>query len=126
MARFDRSIAVAQRLIKKNGEAVKWRVTTAPVDDPDKPWLKGEPTVVDHDAIICFLPVTQRMHEMLIYVKGSEIIGGYTLGYMGAVKDFVPSPTDQVIRDGVAYAIEYIDKLAPNGQQVLYTIEFKS
>lgn len=125
MARFDRAIATAQKLIKKNGQVVKWRKTTAPIPDTAKPWLNGEPTVVDADCVICFLPINKEMREMLMFIRGTEVLGGSVAGLMGAV-GFTPNPIDSVVRDGVTYSINNIDILAPNGQVVLYTIEFKS
>jgi len=125
MARFDRAIATAERLIAKNGQAATWRKTTAPVDDPTKPWLNGTPVVADDDCVICFLPINKEMRDMLTFIRGTEVLGGAVMGLMGQV-EFEPNPTDTVVRDGVVYTINNLDILAPNGQVVLYTIEFKS
>lgn len=126
MARFDRQIATALRLIEKNGQLVKWRVVTAPIPDPTRPWENGTETVVDNDCTICFLPITKEMRESLIFIRGTEVPGGSVMGLMGKVDNFVPAVTDTVVRDGVVYTIKNIDILSPNGQVVLYTIEFKA
>lgn len=125
MARFDRAIATALKLIKKNGQEVVWRKVSTSIPDTAKPWLNGSATPVDKDCVICFLPINKEMREMLTFIRGTEVLGGSVAGLMGAV-DFTPSPVDTVIRDGVVYTINNLDILAPNGQVVLYTIEFKS
>ena len=125
MARFDRSIQTALRLIKKNGAAVKWRVVTDTVPDPDKPWLPGAPTTVNHDVMICFLPVNRQTYETYTFLKDTEVPSFSSIGLMGQVP-FAPNLKDTVIDvDGKELRIAYIDLLAPNRQNVLYTVLFQ-
>lgn len=125
MGQFDRAIATAKKLIAKNGQSVKWRVVRegAPVD-PSKPWKPSAPiSNVEHDVFVCFLPVDKEMREFIRYIRGSEVATGSEMGLMGAVA-FEPSQKDVVIRNGIEYRIKSIDRLAPNGDPILYTVEF--
>lgn len=123
MARFDRQIATAQRLIKKNGAAVKWRKFVK-TEVPGKPWETTQ-TIVDHDAIVCFLPMTKSLYETLAFIPGTDVAIGSTMGLMGQVT-FDIEDTDVVLDyDGKELAIESVQTLAPNGQKILHTVVFK-
>jgi len=126
MARFDRAIQTALRLIAKNGEKVKWRVINdAAPTDPSQPWNPGPATPVDNDATICFLPVDRQTMETFTFIKGTEVPKGSVMGLMGNVP-FAPNLKDVVIRDGKELRIANIDVLSPNGQKVLYTVVFQA
>lgn len=125
MARFDRQIATAKRLIAKNGELVKWRVIDdATPTDPNKPWEPGPATPDDKDVTICFLPVDRQTMETFNFIKGTEVPKGSVMGLMGQV-NFEPNLKDVVIRDGKELRIASLDVLSPNGQKILYTVVFK-
>ena len=124
MARFDRQIETALRLIKKNGQLIKWRQKQW-TDDPLDPAAVIEAPPVDHDAYICFLPVDKDNKEFINYLRGTnEIKVGSLIGLMGNVS-FIPDASDYVIRNNKPLEIFNLDLLSPNGQKVLYTIEFK-
>ncbi|ALH23586.1 head closure Hc1 [Xanthomonas phage vB_Xar_IVIA-DoCa1] len=126
MARFDRAIQTALRLIAKNGEKVKWRVIDdAAAPDPSQPWNPGPATPEDKDVTICFLPVDRQTMETFTFIKGTEVPKGSVMGLMGNVP-FNPNLKDVVIRDGVELRIANIDVLSPNGQKVLYTVVFQA
>ncbi|WVW77342.1 head closure [Stenotrophomonas phage vB_SmaS_Bhz58] len=126
MARFDRAIQTALRLIAKNGERVKWRVIDdAAAPDPSQPWNPGPATPEDKDVTICFLPVDRQTMETFTFIKGTEVPKGSVMGLMGNVP-FNPNLKDVVIRDGVELRIANIDVLSPNGQKVLYTVVFQA
>lgn len=126
MSVFDRQIATATRLIKKYGQSVTWRsLPDGTVTDPDKPWRPVNGGHVDHSPIICFLPDDRENRQFYAYLTGKEVSSGTTLGYMAAV-NFEPKLKDIVIRDGVEYQIQNINLLSPNGENILYTIEFKT
>lgn len=125
MARFDRQIATAKRLIKKNGQLVQWRQRTS-VADPDQPWLGGAPVDTFHDVYIAFVSDEQkddRKSNMYMEAAPSTTIGRIP-GLMGAV-DFVPSLEDVVIRDGAELRLVTMDILRPNNQVIMYTLEFE-
>lgn len=125
MARFDRAIATAKRLIAKNGQAVTWRVIDDPTPtDPNKPWEPGPATPDDKDVTICFLPIDRQTQETFTFLKGVEVPTGSVMGLMGQV-NFEPNLKDVVIRDGKELRIASLDVLSPNGQKILYTVVFK-
>lgn len=125
MARFDRQISTALRLIEKNGELVQWKIVQDGTPfDPLKPWKPSSSVVTTKDVTICFLPLTRVGDESLHRMKNSEVPTGCDQGLMGAV-DFEPSEKDVIVRNGKEWRIENISILAPNGQNILYTIEFK-
>lgn len=124
MARFDRQIATALRLIKKNGQLVQWRQLQR-ADDPSDPAAVIESDPVDRNVYICFLPVDKDNKEFINYLRGTnEIKMGSLIGLMGQVS-FEPDAADVVMRDGKPLEIFNIDLLSPNGQKILYTVEFK-
>lgn len=126
MARFDRQIATAIRLIHKNGEIVQWRtVVDGTPPDPAKPWNPAAPTPVDNNVAICFLPVDRLTMETFSFKKGTEVPKGALMGLMGQV-NFEPNLKDVVLRGGETLRIANIDVLSPNGQKILYTVLFES
>ena len=125
MARFDRQVQTALKLIKKNGQAVKWRVINDPLPtDPAKPWEPAKATPIDNDVVICFLPIDRQTMETLNFIKGTEISKGSVMGLMGQTS-FSPNLKDVVLREGKELRIASIDVLSPNGQVILYTVVFK-
>lgn len=123
MARFDRSIAVALKLIAKNGQTVDWTQRAGTIPDPTKPWLATSDVATVFQPKICFLPLDKEGKEFLASIGETEALSGSFYGLMGQVA-FTPNPKDTVTRDGVALEINSIDLLSPNGQKVLYTIIF--
>ena len=124
MARFDRQIATALRLIEKNGQKVVWR-SLAASNNSDEPWNSGTETPTEHDAFICFVPVRDKdTRKLFAYLTGTEVQIGSLAGIMGNVA-FEPNAKDVVVRDGVELRIDSIDLLSPNGQKILWTMEFK-
>lgn len=126
MARFDRQVQTAKKLIAKNGQLVKWRVIrdAAPVDTA-QPWKPTNPaTPVEHDVTICFLTVDKDTYETLSYMAGGEVPMGAVMGLMGAV-NFELSLKDVVIRDGKELRLVNIEEFNPNGQTILYTMVFR-
>lgn len=125
MGKFDSQIATAQRLIKENGQLVSWKQQSVAIADDTKPWNSSRANEVSYPVYIVFLsPRSNGLLNVFQLLKGTDITTGGNRGLMGAVTGFTPQITDKVIRDGVTYAINSIDVLAPNGQTILYKIEF--
>jgi len=127
MGQFDRQIATALRLIAKYGQSVIWNsVADGVAVDPLKPWKPTEAIAVLHpDIKICFVPTNDtQWRKLLAYLKGTEVPTGKLAGLMGQVS-FEPTLKDVVDRDGTILRITSIDLLSPNGQKILYTIEFE-
>lgn len=123
---FARQIATAQRLIKKNGAAVTWRKFVQPVDD--NPANPGVPTNDDHPVTVAFFPNDKlSLLTTLSMIAGTEVPSGRVYGLMGAV-NFEPGMDDLIV--GTPYGdLRLIDKygierLAPNGETILYTLRF--
>jgi hypothetical protein len=127
MGQFDRQIATAQRLIAKYGQSVTWREPAEGLPaDPEKPWSKTAAVPIDHAGIkICFVPAKENeWRKLLAYLKGTEVPTTKLAGLMGAVT-FTPALKHIVLRDGKQLRIASIDCLSPNGQKILYTLEFE-
>lgn len=125
MGQFDRQIATAKRLIAKYGQTCIWRKVAngAPVDSL-KPWKPTASETSDNNASIVFLPASRENRELLRYLKGTEIPVGSIQGLMPAVS-FEPTLKDVVIRDGKQLRLKSIDPVSPNGEIILYTLEFE-
>ena len=124
MARFDRQIEMALRLIKKNGEEIVWKSIVEPTVNPAEPWKPTPIDAVEHSATICFLTVDRVGMETLSFQYAKEVPKGLVFGLMGQV-EFEPNLKDVVIRHGVEYRILNIDILSPNSQIILYEIIFQ-
>lgn len=124
MGQFDRAIASARRLIDKYGEACVWRKPAAPDEDVQdaEPWRdvrEGDPT--DVDVKIAWFPPGGQL-AFLAAISDTEIPAGTELGLM-APGDFEPLASDVLLRTGgVEAEITKIDRLAPDGTPVLYTV----
>ena len=126
MAEYDRPIASAKRMIAKKGQTVFWRqIADAVATDENAPWKVGQASGINNTVKIVFLPVRRQNLESFGYVAGTEVPKGAVYALMAAVP-FEPNLKDVVIRDGVELRIANIEKLAPNGQAILYKILFKS
>ncbi|UYE91987.1 head closure [Klebsiella phage vB_KmiS-Kmi2C] len=124
MARFDRQVEMAKRLIKKNGQTVTWRQLNETIPDAGKPWKPESLPGTDYTPEIAFFTINKENRQFIHFITGTEAKIGDVYGLMGNVS-FEPSLKDIVIRDGVTYQILNIDLLSPNGQKILYTVEFK-
>lgn len=115
---------MAQRLIREKGQSVTWRQLTdgAPAD-ATKPWKPSASVPVNNTVNILFLPIDRVNQRLIQALRGTEVPIGSLQGLMGAVS-FVPHVKDVVIRGGKEMPIVSIDPLAPNGEAILYTIEF--
>lgn len=125
MGVYDRQIASAKRLIAAKGQNVIWRrlSISTPLPDVNKPWKPGDDTTVDVSVSIVFVPVNRVGNELIHLLKGTEIATGSLKGLMGAVS-FEPSIKDVVIRGDKTLRIKSIEPIAPNGDIIIYTIEF--
>lgn len=129
MGRYDRQIETVLRVIAKDGQAVQWQQpatdATAPPVDADQPWNATDAPSTQYGVNILFLPTGKGNNAFLAFLTGKDVPTSKLYGLMGAVEAFKPTALDTVYRDGVALAITSIDVLAPNGQIILYTVEFK-
>lgn len=118
---YQRQIESAKRLIRSKGQLVLWRQFT---DSPSAiKWKPETPTTTDYNVYITFFPIMNVMKEFLRYMKDSDVPVGSIQGYMAA-QTFEPTLRDIVIAGSDIYNVKSINKLAPNGDTILYIIEF--
>jgi hypothetical protein len=124
MGVYDRQIAQATRQIKAKGEPVVWNIGLAPIaNDPDKPWIVANDVPTTQNVSILFPSGSSNSLAKLI--AGKNVEAGKLNGIMHAV-NFVPSMSDTVTRsDGTTLGLSSIEPLAPNGQAILWYLEFK-
>lgn len=123
MARFDKLIATAERLIAKNGELVTLRnYTAAAPPDPSMPWKPGGNSPNDQpDVAAVFLDYNQK------WVDGTVIQQGDRRVLMPGADVSEPSRlSGQIIRgSGETWNIENVKPLDPNGQIIIYDIQVR-
>lgn len=119
MAMYDRQIATAKRLIKKYGVPTPVTYITI-TENSDKPWETTEVSSIE-TVPVCFLPVDSGTMRTLSMTPGTEVPKGAVLAYMGAV-GFKVDLTTTLQYDGRTWSIYWMDKLAPNGRPILYTM----
>jgi hypothetical protein len=119
MAIYDRQINTAKRLIAKYGVSVP--VTNKRiVPVPGEPWHTTE--VIETNTVkICFLTLDSGTLKTLSLMPNTEVPKGAVLALMGAVT-FDVNLTTTVVHEGKTWAIYNMDKLAPNGRPILYTM----
>lgn len=122
MSVYARPIATAQRLIAKFGASCIW---TKPAEETvgGDPWRDvriGPPE--PHNVSIAFFSAKDLGYGStlaLAAMAGTEVPAHSQMGLMGAV-DFDPELTDTVTFNGDTIDVTKIDKLAPNGDPILY------
>ena len=124
MGKYDKDISSAQKDIRDAGQVVTWRKPGAEIADSNEPWNVAADDPVNYTVSILFLPVSRIGQELERKIdKAPESATGNEQGLMGAVL-FTPEVNDIVIRGTVEYRVKTIDVLAPNGEPILYTMEF--
>lgn len=125
MGVYDRQAAQALKQIEAKGEPVKWNFAT-PVSMPDesKPWIvaTGDPTSKD----VSLLFTSNSSNSLARLIAGSNIESSKLKAIMPDY-GFVPNVKDTVTRsDGTTVLqIDSVNPLAPNGQGIIWYLEFK-
>lgn len=132
MAQYDKSIALATRLITKFGApAVLRRFTDASLADPDKPWRRSKPSNTDIPVQAVFLNFGDMGRAGEQYMAGTDIQTGDKLVFIpGEGLSEAPRLRDRLYRDGAdpddeGWAIVQVQTLDPNGQQVLHQLQVR-
>lgn len=132
MARFDKFIALAQRLIAKNGQDTILRVFgDAPEADGDKPWRTGAPSSSDVTVKAVFLNFADLGRAAERYMTGTDIQTGDKLVLIaGGDLAEAPALRDRLYREGggasdPGFGIVAIETLDPNGQKVLHKLQVR-
>lgn len=126
MSVYDNQIATALRLIEAKGMAVTWQslVNGTPAES-DKPWNPGEAVETEHSVSIVFLPMDKDTKKYSQNESDTDIGKGYEKGLMGQV-NFTPRIKDTVLRGTETLTVKDFDRLAPNGEIILYKLEFET
>lgn len=123
MGVFDDEIQLAKEEIAANGANVLWQsLTDAALPDPNKAWLPGEPTFVDHPVRIVFLPITAGNRQTDKYKFETEVRVGEFKGLMAQV-NFTPRAKDFILDGTKKIKVTSVNELAPNGEIILYFLE---
>lgn len=132
MARFDKFIALAQRLIAKNGQDTILRLyTDAPEADADKPWRTGAPASSDTTVKAVFLNFGDLGRAGERYMDATDIqIGDKLVLIAGGVLASPPALRDRLYREGggpgdPGFGILKVETLDPNGQAVLHKLHVR-
>lgn len=126
MGTYDSQVALAERLIREKGKPVQIvRQTT--VTDPDKPWEPGAPTEELDDAYGVFLNFSAN--DMATFGKmagASEITSSDRKVLLAAASlSGAPTPNDKLRDESGDWSIETAQVLAPNGENILYTLRVR-
>lgn len=126
MGTYDSQVALAERLIREKGKPVQIvRQTT--VTDPDKPWEPGVPTEELDDAYGVFLNFSAN--DMATFGKmagASEITSSDRKVLLAAASlSGAPTPNDKLRDESGDWSIETAQVLAPNGENILYTLRVR-
>lgn len=126
MGVYDSQIALAERLIREKGKPVTIiRQTT--VTDPAKPWEPGVPTEEQDEAYGVFLNFNQNDMETYGKMPGaSEIQASDRKVLLAAAAVNVPPTPNAKLRDETGdWSIEWVRALAPNGDNILFTLRVR-
>jgi hypothetical protein len=127
MGVYDSQVATAKRLIAAKGAECTWRRTTAAAGGDawnPQPGADQEWTV----KLAFFSPrdLGRGTSEFIAALAGSEVPTSSEIGLMAGGLEFEPSADDVIERwDGVK-GIKSIDRLAPNGEAILYFVSLLS
>lgn len=125
MGVYDRQVASTLRKLAAKGQLVTWVPQDVTVSG-SQPW-KTTPvsTPPTFPVSIVFLSEGSSAMDALFHlIKGTSVPDGAPRGLMGAVTGFTPTMNDTVIRGSVNLTVKSIDVVAPNGQVILYKIQF--
>ena len=121
MARFDSAIALAKKLITKNGQTVTLRTFTPSAgSDPAKPWKPGGNVPTDQTPVAVFLDYEQK------YVDGDSVRAGDQRVFMPASGLTAPPDIDGLVLRGTEqWKIVTIKPLNPNGQAIMFELQVR-
>jgi len=124
MGTYDRQVATAERLIREKGKPVQVVRQSTTLPDPNRPWEPGEPVETFTDAYGVFLNFNaQDMETMSKMAGASEIQSSDRKVLLAAAAAGAPLTTNDKLRDADGdWSIEWVQVLAPNGENILYTV----
>lgn len=128
MGVYDEDIATAEEMIREAGKPVQIvRTVPGAPPDPTKPWIPGEPVETLDDAYAVFLNFNQQDMETLSKMEGASEIQASDRKVLLAAAALTGKPTiNDKLRDTTGdWAIEWVQELSPNGENILYTMRVR-
>ncbi len=121
MARFDSAIALAKKLIAKNGQMVTLRgYVEGDAADPDKPWRPGAAVPSNQPIEAVFLDYEQK------YIDGETVRTGDQRVFIPAEGlSTPPDPRGTILRGSEVWKIIGLKPLNPNGQAIMYEAQVR-
>lgn len=127
MGVYDASIAAAKRMIAAKGAECVWRRETAA--EGGDAWNPQPGAPLEWPCSIAFFSpkdLGRGSGDFIAALRGTEVPTSKEVGLMAGGLAFEPSADDVIERwDGVK-GIETIDRLAPNGEAILYFVTLVS
>jgi hypothetical protein len=124
MAIYDRSITTVRRLLGKYGpQTANWIQVTPATPDNAKPWEATSSTITSA-YVDMVLTSPFRDQQFVSYVAKSEVPEGCIVGLMGP-QIFTPKINDSVEIAGETLKVESLDRVAPNGDIILWLVTLK-
>lgn len=127
MGIYDRQIASAKRMIAAKGADCTWR---RPVRaEGGEAWNPQPSNSVDTPVkMVFFSPrdIGRGMGEFLAALRGTEVPTSSEVGLLAGDINFEPSDADIILRWDGQKGIKSIDRIAPNGEAILYFVTLLS
>lgn len=123
---YARAVALAQRLINKNGRTITVQQLSSTPVDANKPW-KGPnaPTVLASATPKgVFLPVSS-LNELGLFVADDELLKRVEQVVLIAADGTNAFDTFHRVSDGVLYHIDWVRTLKPGDTVILYAMGIK-
>ncbi len=124
MARFDSAIALADRLITKNGEAAQLRRRVdGGITDPSTPFERADPTVQNFPTAAVWLGYTDSRIDGTLVRRGDQRVF-IPAADLGTIEP--NNVTDSLVRaSGEVWNIIEVKPLSPNGQKIIYEAQVR-
>lgn len=126
MGVYDRQERRAKQKIRKKGQSVIWKqIFNGMPADATKPWKPSAGTTIEKPVRIAFFSLNTKtprgVESFESFVPDTEIVAGRLYGIM-ATQSFTPNMKDAVVRDGVQYNVNWLDRIQVNEQTILYFV----
>lgn len=124
MAQFSSAIALAQRLVLKNGRTVTLKRRGTTEVDPAKPWLSVQPAPTSTDISLPAVFIEFRERQ----IDGEIVRQGDQMCLMAAADIATGRPTtDDTVQDGnVNWKIVNVSTIRPGTSDILYKLQVRS
>ena len=126
MARFDRAIATADRLITKNGKSVTLRNYLHDLTPEAEPWKPADrPGVIDTTVLAAFFEYADKLVDGTLVRQGDQIALIPGNAYTPTATMPLPNAAMKVIDGSEEWSIVKAKTLKPNGQLVLHELQLR-